>query len=133
MNHADRIGRSLAILTRRADALLTYRAAVPAAAATPRPRPPRRNDHSPVPAPARTTVTAELHRGTRPDPPRDRLRTTILPARLPHAIQLCIHCRERPAGFWVSRTGGNTVRRPWCLTCCQQLDRDHCDVIRFPS
>jgi len=54
-------------------------------------------------------------------------------ARLPHTIQLCVHCRENPAGFWVSRTGGKTVRRPWCLSCCEQLDRDHCDVIRFPS
>jgi hypothetical protein len=56
-----------------------------------------------------------------------------LPAQLPHAIQLCVHCRERPAGFWVSRTGGRTVRRPWCLSCCATLDRDHCDVTRFPS
>ena len=133
MNHADRIGRSLASLTRRAGALLTYRAAVPAAAATPRPQPLRRNSHSPLPVPARTTVTAELHVGARPHAPRERLRTRFLPARLPHAIQLCIHCRERPAGFWVSRTGGKTVRRPWCLSCCEQLHRDHCDVIRFPS
>jgi hypothetical protein len=133
MNYADRIGRSLASLTRRAGALLTDRAAVPAAAATPRPQSPRRNGHSPSPAPARTTVIAEPRGHTRPPAPREGLRTRILPARLPHAIQLCIHCRERPAGFWVSRTGGNTVRRPWCLTCCEQLDRDHCDVIRFPS
>jgi hypothetical protein len=54
-------------------------------------------------------------------------------ARLPHAIQLCVHCRERPARFWVSRAGGQTVRRPWCLSCSGELDRDHCDVIRFPS
>jgi len=133
MNHADRIGRSLASLTRRAAALLTDRAAVPATAATPQPQPPRCNEHSPSPAPARTTVTAEPRGGTRPHAPRERLRTTILPARRPHAIQLCIHCRERPAGFWVSRTGSKTVRRPWCLTCCEQLDRDHCDLIRFPS
>jgi hypothetical protein len=133
MNHPDRISRSLASLTRRAGALLTYRAAVPAAAATPRPQPPRENGHSPSPAPARMTVTAEPRSGTRPPAPRERLRTRILPARLPHAIQLCIHCRERPAGFWVSRAGGNTVRRPWCLSCCEQLDQDHCRVIRFPS
>jgi len=125
-----RIGRSL---TRRAGALLTHRTAVLAAAATSRPEPPRRNEHSPMPAPARTAVTAQLHHGTRPHAPREKLRTTILPARLPHAIQLCVHCRERPAGFWVSRTGGQTVRRPWCLSCCDELDRDHCDVIRFPS
>jgi hypothetical protein len=99
----------------------------------PRPEPARRNEHSPLPAPARTAVTAELHGGTRSRAPREKLRTTILPARLPHTIQLCIHCRARPAGFWVSRTGGQTVRRPWCLSCCEELDRDHCDVIRFPS
>jgi hypothetical protein len=133
MNRAARIGRSLASLTRRAGALLTYRAALPAAAGTPQPRPPRRNEHLPSPAPFRTTVTAEPHDGMRPHAPRERLRTTILLARLPHAIQLCIHCRERPAGFWVRRTVGNTVRRPWCLSCCEQLDRDHCNVIRFPS
>ena len=33
---------------------------------------------------------------------------------LPHTIQLCIHCRHNPAGFWVSRNGDQTVRRPWC-------------------
>jgi hypothetical protein len=114
VNHADRIGRSLASLTRHAGALLTHRAAVPAAAATLRPEPARRGEHSPLPA-------------------REKLRTIILPARLPHAIQLCIHCRERPTGFWVSRTGGQTVRRPWCLSCCEELDREHCDVMRFPS
>jgi len=52
---------------------------------------------------------------------------------LPHTIQLCIHCRENPAGFWVSRTGDTTVRRPWCLSCCEGLDRDRCDMIPFDS
>jgi hypothetical protein len=65
--------------------------------------------------------------------PVARLRTRVLPARLPHTIQLCIHCRENPAGFWVSRTGGNTVRRPWCLSCCQGLDPERCDMIPFDS
>jgi hypothetical protein len=133
MNHADRIHRPLASLTRRAGALLTHPAAVAAAAVTLPPQPPRRNEHSPLPAPARTTVTAEPHGGARPHPPRETLRTTILPARLPHAIQLCIHCRQRPAGFWVSRTGGKTVRRRWCPSCCEGVDRNHCDVIRFAS
>jgi hypothetical protein len=27
-----------------------------------------------------------------------QMRTRVLPARLPHTIQLCIHCRDRPAG-----------------------------------
>ena len=133
MNHPDRIGRPLATLTRRAGALLTYRAAVPAAAATPEgpTAPPHRALAGAFPA--RTTVTAEPAGGTRPHPSWERLRTIILPARLPHVIQLCIHCRERPAGFWVSRTGGQTVRRPWCLSCCERLDRDHYGVTRFPS
>ena len=71
--------------------------------------------------------------GARPGPPRERLRATVLPARLPRTIQLCIHCRDKPAGFWVSCTGAQTARRPWCLSCCQGLDRDHCDVIPFDS
>jgi hypothetical protein len=50
-----------------------------------------------------------------------------------HTVQLCIHCRQSPAGFWVGRCGGQTVRRPWCLSCCQELDRDRCDVIPFDS
>jgi hypothetical protein len=61
-------------------------------------------------------------------------RTMTAPVLLPHTVQLCIHCRHNPAGFWVSsRTGRQTVRRPWCLSCCQGLDRDRCDVIPFDS
>jgi hypothetical protein len=60
-------------------------------------------------------------------------RTMTAPGPLPHAVQLCTHCRQNPAGFWVSRTGGQTVRRPWCLSCCQRLDRDRCDVTSFDS
>ena len=55
------------------------------------------------------------------------------PGVLPYTVQLCIHCGHNPAGFWVSRTGGQTVRRPWCLSCCQGLDRDRCDVTAFGS
>lgn len=62
-----------------------------------------------------------------------QMRTRVPPARPPHTIQLCIHCRDRPAGFWVSCTGGQTVRRPWCLSCCEGLDRDRSDVIPFDS
>jgi hypothetical protein len=50
---------------------------------------------------------------------------------LPRTVQLCIHCRESPAGFWVSRKDGKTVRRPWCLSCCDGLDRGRCDVTPF--
>jgi hypothetical protein len=51
-----------------------------------------------------------------------RRRTITTPRLLPHTIQLCIHCRHNPAGFWVNRTSGQTARRPWCLSCCQDLD-----------
>jgi len=46
-----------------------------------------------------------------------------LPGRLPHTFLVCIHCLVNPAGFWVSSTGSSVVRRPWCLSCCQDLDR----------
>ncbi len=61
---------------------------------------------------------------TRPAPATatSRQRTMTMARLLPHAIQLCIHCRHNPAGFWVSHTSDQTVRRPWCLSCCQQLD-----------
>jgi hypothetical protein len=39
---------------------------------------------------------------------------------LPHTIQLRTHCQQDPAGFWVSRNSGQTVRRLWRLPCCQQ-------------
>jgi hypothetical protein len=51
-----------------------------------------------------------------------RWRTITMPRLLPHIIQLCIHCRQNPAGFWVGRTSDQAVRRPWCLSCCQDLD-----------
>jgi len=57
--------------------------------------------------------------------------TMTAPGVLPRTVQLCIHCQQRPAGFWVRRTGGTVVRRPWCLSCCQDLDRDRNDVIPF--
>ena len=55
------------------------------------------------------------------------------PGRRPHTVQLCIHCGHSPAGFWVSLRGGQTVRRPWCLSCCHDLDRDHHDIIPFDN
>jgi hypothetical protein len=130
MNHIHRICRSLARLTRRAGVPPARHAAV---AAVPRPEPPRRTMHSPLPAPARMIATSELRVGARPHAPQERLRTRVLPAQLPHTIQLCIHCRQNPAGFWVSRTGDKTVRRPWCLSCCEGLDRARCDMIPFDS
>ena len=82
----------------------------------------------------RTSITAAGARvRLRPQPPRERLRTRVLSTRLPHTTQLCVRCRDRQAGFWVSCTGGQTVRRPWCLSCCEGLDHDRCDVIPFDS
>jgi hypothetical protein len=65
-----------------------------------------------------------------PAPPEQR-RALVVPAILPRTVQLCVHCRERPAGFWVSRTDGKVVRRPWCLSCCQGLAPERCEVIQF--
>ncbi len=56
-----------------------------------------------------------------------------LPGQLPHTLQLCIHCRKSPAGFWVSGKGGKTVRRPWCLSCCDGLDQSRRDLLPFGS
>ncbi len=47
------------------------------------------------------------------------------------AHHLCIHCMTNPAGFWVSRHDSKVVRRPWCLSCCQELDPDLCDIVPF--
>jgi hypothetical protein len=129
MNYVHRMARSL---TRRAVTLLAHDAVLPAAAAAPWPEPARWTTHSTRPGPARTTVTSGPRVGARPQVPREKLRTRVLPARLPHLIQLCIHCRERPAGFWVSQVDAKTVRRPWCLSCCTALDRDY-RVIPFDS
>ena len=63
--------------------------------------------------------------------PRRRSITAPLPR--PHTIQLCIHCQHNPAGFWVSRTSDQTVRRPWCLSCCQDLDPGRYHVKPFES
>jgi hypothetical protein len=41
--------------------------------------------------------------------------------------------RRNPAGFWVSHNGDQTVRRPWCLSCCQDLDPACHHVIPFDS
>lgn len=60
-----------------------------------------------------------------------RLRAVLGPGRGPHTFPLCIHCLINPAGFWVSDTGSSVVRRPWCLSCCQDLDRERCDVVPF--
>jgi hypothetical protein len=63
----------------------------------------------------------------------NRRRRILTAPRLPRTIQLCIHCRHNPAGFWVSRGSSQTVRRPWCLSCCQDLDPGRYHVQPFDS
>ena len=46
-------------------------------------------------------------------------------------VQLCVHCQENPAGFWVSRRNSKVAHRPWCLSCCRELDSGRCDMIPF--
>jgi len=57
----------------------------------------------------------------------------VSPGLLSRTIQLCIHCRQTPAGFWVSRKNGVVAHRPWCLSCCLELDLASCEVIPFAS
>ena len=52
---------------------------------------------------------------------------------LPRTVQLCIHCRQTPAGFWVSRKNSVVAHRPWCLSCCQHLDQNRCEIVPFAS
>lgn len=66
----------------------------------------------------------------RPDPPMMAPRRRMMTAPRSRTVQLCIHC-QNPAGFWVSRTSDQTVRRPWCLSCCQWLDPGRYQVIPF--
>lgn len=76
------------------------------------------------------TAAASVATGQHWPPP-----TATLPQRCmmipPRTIQLCIHCRQRPAGSWVSHTTGQTTRRPWRLSCCQGLDQSRYHVIPF--
>ncbi|HUC23304.1 MAG TPA: hypothetical protein VMA73_11405 [Streptosporangiaceae bacterium] len=70
--------------------------------------------------PGSTTMVSLLHK-------------LIAPGLLPHTVHLCMHCRANPAGFWVSSKSAQAVRRPWCLSCCDTLDQDRYDVVRFGS
>ena len=62
---------------------------------------------------------------------RSSIRTIMTHSLLPRTVQLCIHCHQNPAGFWVSRNSASVARRPWCLTCCQDLDLSSCHVTPF--
>ena len=66
-------------------------------------------------------VAADQNRPA-PTTAKSRLRAITMPCLRPHTIHLCSHCRHNPAGFWVNRTSDQTARRPWCLSCCQDLD-----------
>jgi hypothetical protein len=111
MNPVRAFGRAARALAGLAAAVLAFAAAVPAALASAPGARAARGRPIPVGSPGPVT--------------------RIVPGLLPRTIQLCVHCQQRPAGFWVRRTGGMVVRRPWCLSCSQELDRDHCDVIPF--
>jgi hypothetical protein len=84
------------------------------------------------PVAAAASVAADQHWPT-PTATGFRQRTTTVLRLLPHTIHLCIHCRHNPAGFWVSRHGSRTARRPWCLSCCQDLDPGSYHVYPFDS
>jgi hypothetical protein len=61
-------------------------------------------------------------------------RRGLVPLRLgrpSHRFQLCVHCQVNPAGFWVSGSQGAVARRPWCLSCCDDLNRDTCHITPF--
>ena len=82
---------------------------------------------------SRPSASPAGERSPAPSTGMSRWRPAAWPRLLPRTIQLCIHCRQSPAGFWVSGPGAQTVRRPWCLSCCQELDRDLCHVTPFDS
>jgi hypothetical protein len=96
--------------------------AQPAARPSPGPGHPASIMRSAAPArqawPGNTIIVSLLHK-------------VIASGLLPHTVQLCIHCRENPAGFWVSDKSAKTVRRPWCLSCCDVLDRVRYEVVPF--
>jgi len=92
---------------------------------------PRRGPHPRMAAPNAGARMAPGQNRPAATTMNSRRRTITMPRLLPHTIQLCIHCRRNPAGFWVSHNGDQTVRRPWCLSCCQDLDPACHHVIPF--
>ncbi len=69
--------------------------------------------------------------GGRRQAPLQIWRAIAAPGLLPRTVQLCVHCRENPAGFWVSLKNAAVTRRPWCLSCCHGLDRRRCVITPF--
>jgi hypothetical protein len=82
-------------------------------------------------APAATVAAGQHWPAPASTNPRWLSITAHLPR--PHTVQLCVHCRQNPAGFWVSHTSDQTARRPWCLSCCQNLDPGHYHLNPFDS
>jgi hypothetical protein len=79
-------------------------------------------------------ATASVTTGRRwaaPTATMPQRRMMIAPRLRPRTVQLCIHGRHNPAGFWVRHTTSQTVRRPWCLSCCRQLDHGRYHAIPF--
>jgi hypothetical protein len=144
MNLTSAIRRPAGILPWLAGVVLTpLTAAAPAALANPQAQPPAERPH-PASRPGRdgftgrftqdiTAATSVATGQNRPAPSTTapRRRMMIAPRLRPRTSQLCTHCRQNPAGFWVSRTSDQTVRRPWCLSCCQWLDPARYHVIPF--
>ena len=64
--------------------------------------------------------------------PRQARRPALIRFGLPpRTVQLCVHCQQRAAGFWVTSRNDRAVRRPWCLACCAELDQALCDLTPF--
>ena len=128
MRNIHRICHFLTRLTRRGRILPVHATGEAAMLAATQHRPPGRSNYPPLLAQARTMLTHKLRGGARRPAPHGKQRTMIEPGLLPRTLQLCIHCQDNPASFWVSPGNGKVARRPWCLSCCQELDRDRCDV-----
>jgi hypothetical protein len=117
MNHVHRVCRSLASLTRRASILPAPAVAGPASAAAARPGPSRPATHSLPPAPVRAITTSKPRADARSAPPRERLRTTVLPARLPHAIMTPMQSPAQTALTGSSRIP-RTLGARLCVSLC---------------
>jgi hypothetical protein len=72
----------------------------------------RRGPHPPIAARNADARVAAGQNRPAATTTNSRRRTIPTPRLLPHPIQLCIHRRHNPAGFWVSHNGDQTVCRP---------------------
>lgn len=81
----------------------------------------------------RDLAAAADQNGPAPPATSSRRRAPATHRLLPRTIQLCIHCRQSPAGFWVTHDSSQAARRPWCLSCCQHLDAARHHIQPFDS